>query len=127
MSKQRYYNIQSALLQSEQDASKNTSDESKIEAEINQLQIESNRLDNESFYKNQAVTSKLKELSNIQQNTSKMDQDLLLAKAPKEIMSIFLLDYSEFKQEKVIIGESHNAFELQNSLENKFANLEEDL
>ena len=127
MSKQRYYNIQSALLQSEQDASKNTSDESKIEAEINQLQIESNRLDNESFYKNQAVTSKLKELSHIQQNTSKMDQDLLLAKAPKEIMSIFLLDYSEFKQEKVIIGESHNAFELQNSLENKFANLEEDL
>ena len=127
MSKQRYYNIQSALLQSEQDASKNTSDESNIEAEINQLQIESNRLDNESFYKTQAVTSKLKELSNIQQNTSKMDQDLLLAKAPKEIMSIFLLDYSEFKQEKVIIGESHNAFELQNSLENKFANLEEDL
>ena len=65
MSKQRYYNIQSALLQSEQDASKNTSDESNIEAEINQLQIESNRLDNESFYKTQAVTSKLKELSNI--------------------------------------------------------------
>lgn len=127
MSKQRYDNIQSALLQNEKDALKNTSDESKIQAEINQLQSESNRLEDESFYKNQAIKSKAEELNKIQQGTNKLNQELLSTKAPKELMEKLLLDYSEYKQESLIIGESNNGFELQNSLENKFANLEEEL
>jgi hypothetical protein len=131
MSKQRYDNIQSALLQNEQDSSKNASDESKVRAEINQLQMESKRIDGQWIYHNKTVSaninSKLENLKKMQQETNKIEQDLLLAKSPKEIMEKFLLDYSEHKTEKVIIGDSHNPIELQNSLENKFANLDEEL
>ena len=131
MSKQRYENIQSALLQNEQDASKSTSDELKVQAEINQLQTESKRLEEQWIYHNKTVSAnidlKLEKLKKMQQETNKIEQDLLLAKVPKDIMETFLLDYSEYKPEKVIIGDSHNPIELQNGLENKFANLDEEL
>lgn len=127
MSKQRYHTIQNALSQNEQDATRHDTDKSMIQNKISNLQSESDSLDNESFHKSQDVVSKRKELSDIKQQSLEMNKAILMAKSPKALMFEFLLDYSEYQQEVVTIGESSNNLELQNDVENKLTHLEDTL
>lgn len=127
MSKQRYHTIQNALSQNEQDGARHDADKSMIQNKISNLQSESDSLDNESFHKSQDVVSKRKELSDIKQQSLEMNKAILMAKSPKALMSEFLLDYSEYQQEVVTIGESSNNLELQNDVENKLTHLEDTL
>jgi hypothetical protein len=127
MSKHRYDNIQSSLLQNQQDSSKNATDKSKAQTEINKLEREQEVLYYKNFDVSNMYVSKIKELNEIQTANNRVVNDLLEEQRQKELMEKFLSGYSEYKQEQPLIGESGNFTELQNELENKINNFQEEL
>lgn len=126
MSKQRYNNIQAALLQNQQDSSKNFIDKSKAQNEIKYLEKEQDVLYYKSYDVSNSYVSKIEELNKLQTANNRVVNDLLEEQRQKTLMENILSGYSEYKQEKPLIGESGNFTELQNELESNINNLQEE-
>ena len=127
MSKQRYDNIQSALLQNQKDSSKNFIDKSQAQDKINQLKKEQEVLHYKSYDVSNSYVSKIDKLNKLQASNNRVVNELLEEQRQKTLMENILLGYSEYKQEKPLVGELGNFAELQNELENNINNLQEEL
>lgn len=127
MSKQRYDNIQSVLLQNQKDSSKNFIDKSRAQDKINQLEKEQEVLYYKSYDVSNSYVSKIEELNKLQAANNRVVNELLEEQRQKTLMENILLGYSEYKQEKSLVGESGNFTELQNELEDNINNLQEEL
>jgi hypothetical protein len=127
MSKQRYDNIQSALLQNQKDSSKNFIDKSQAQDKINQLKKEQEVLHYKSYDVSNSYISKIDELNKLQAANNRVVNELLEEQRQKTLMENILLGYSEYKEEKRLVGELGNFTELQNELEDNINNLQEEL
>ena len=83
------------------------------------------------YYKSYDVSnsyvSKIDELNKLQAANNRVVNELLEEQRQKTLMENILLGFSEYKQEKPLLGELGNFTELQNELEDNINNLQEEL
>ena len=98
MSKQRYENIQSALLQNQKDSSKNLIDKSQVQDNVNQLKKEQEVLYYKSYDVSNSYASKIDELNKLQAANNRVVNELLEEQRQKTLMENILLGYCGTKK-----------------------------